>query len=192
MAHWIDYLIAILIVVIIIGLIMLFFMFIKKRMGLTRYRKEMVAKAPNKQRSVNLLGEIKRRIKRLINQCDTYYGDKENVRNLRERFDPNNIQETSLYDSGTSYTVDKGKELRLCLRDKKTLQHHDINTLMFVSIHELAHIMSNSYGHNEEFTRNFKFLLEQAVASGVYKAEDYERKPAKFCGIEITSSPLFW
>ena len=188
----IDYLIAFFVLVIIIGCLVLLILFLKRRWGLTKYNEEVVAVAPNKQRSANLLGEIKSRMKILIDHCDKYYGDQENVKNLVTRFDPNNIQETSLYDSGTSYTVDKGKELRLCLRDKRDLQHHDINTLMFVGIHELAHIMSNSYGHNEEFTRNFKFLLEKAVTSGVYKAQDYQRKPVKFCGIEITSSPLFW
>lgn len=188
----IDYCIAFLVAVIIIACIILAIVYFKRRWGLTQYNEEVVAVAPNQQKSANLLGEIKSRMKILIDHCNKYYGEQENVQNLVTRFEPDNIQETSLYDSGTSYTVDKGKELRLCLRDKKDLQHHDINTLMFVGIHELAHIMSNSYGHNEEFTSNFRFLLEKAVTTGVYKGQDYQREPVKFCGIEITSSPLFW
>ena len=42
------------------------------------------------------------------------------------------------------------------------------NTLMFVAIHELGHIASETIGHNDEFWYNFKFLLENAVKINPY------------------------
>lgn len=154
---------------------------------------QIVADAPNNEKSVQLLAEIKSRLRYLISYCIQNYPDNPNVRLLNERFDPNNVQEASLYESGTSYTIDKGKELHMCLRDKNSqhMRHHDINILMFVAIHELSHIMSVSYGHNVEFGENFKFLLEKAVECNVYVPENYAQNPVQFCGITVEASPLF-
>ena len=38
----------------------------------------------------------------------------------------------------------------------------DEHTLMFVSIHELSHVMTKSIGHKQEFWDNFKYLLTGA------------------------------
>lgn len=151
-----------------------------------------VAEAPDKEESIRLLAEIKSRLKYLIDYCIQQYPYHQNVQLLRQRFNPNNVQETSLYESGTSYTIDKGKELRLCLRNKPNRnKHHDINLLMFVAIHELSHIMSVTYGHNAEFQNNFKFLLEKGVECNVYSPQNYYIHPVEFCGITVNSTPLF-
>ena len=151
----------------------------------------IVADLPDKKQSAELLAEIKRRLIRLIEYCMKTYPNNDDVKLLKSRFQPDNVQETALNDSGTSYTIDKGSELHLCLRDKKTLKLHDINILMFVAIHELAHMMSTSYGHNREFSRNFTFLLEKAAESNVYVPENYKQNSRRFCGIEVNNSPLF-
>lgn len=176
-------------------IILIIFRMWNRHRGLTKLKQNnasyTVAKAPNKEESARMLAEIRRRMKTLIDYCASQYPDDKNVKLMNKRFKPENIQETSLHDSGTSYTIDKGKELHLCLRDKTTKKHHDVNLLMFVSIHELAHMMSSSYGHNNEFSKNFKFLLEKAVECNVYHAEDYNRNPRTFCGIKVKYSPLF-
>jgi len=137
------------------------------------------------------MAEIKKRMKQLISYCVTNFPDNENVKIMNERFQPNNIQETSITDSGTSYTIDKGKEMHLCLRDKSDMKLHDINILMFVAIHELAHVLSTSYGHNDEFGENFVFLLKQSIKIGIYNPVDYSQNPEEFCGMDVTSNPLF-
>lgn len=159
--------------------------------GLIKQNNEIIADAPNKEESIRLLNEIRYRSEKLINYCINTDPTNPNVQLLQQRFNPHNIQETSIHDSSTSYTIDKGEEVHLCLRDKKNLQHHDINILMFVSIHELAHIMSSSYGHNNEFDSNFKFLLQKAVECGVYSPENYNEQSKEFCGLTVSSSPLF-
>ena len=40
---------------------------------------------------------------------------------------------------------------------KRTLE--DENTLLFVSLHEVAHIMTKSIGHTKEFWDNFTFYI---------------------------------
>ena len=67
----------------------------------------------------------------------------------------------------------------------------ELNTIFFVVLHELAHIMTQSVGHTDEFWKNFKFILKNAVKLNIYKEIDYSKYPKKYCGIEVTDSPLF-
>ena len=62
---------------------------------------------------------------------------------------------------------------------------------MFVAIHEIAHIMTLSVGHTEEFWNNFKFLLENAVELNIYTPVDYKKEPEGYCGMNITDNPYY-
>ena len=64
----------------------------------------------------------------------------------------------------------------------------DENTLFFVLLHEIAHIMTISVGHEPEFWNNFKFLLAHAI-SFKYEYDNYE-DPKKYCGSFIDNSPI--
>ena len=66
----------------------------------------------------------------------------------------------------------------------------DMNTIIFVSIHELAHIMSVSTGHTKEFWDNMKYLLKEASKVGIYQIVDYSSDPIEYCGMIINSTPL--
>jgi len=67
----------------------------------------------------------------------------------------------------------------------------DENTLTFVAIHELGHIMTESIGHNEEFWNNFKFLLDNAVKINLYTPIDYKKNPQPYCGMDINDNPYY-
>ena len=67
----------------------------------------------------------------------------------------------------------------------------DENTLTFVAIHELSHVMTESVGHKKEFWENFKFLLKNAVNMGIYKPVDYKKNPQPYCGMDITDNPYY-
>ena len=66
----------------------------------------------------------------------------------------------------------------------------NVNTMMFVALHEVAHIITISVGHTEEFWTNFKFLLKESINLGIYKKENYNKNPVDYCGMKITDSPL--
>jgi hypothetical protein len=51
--------------------------------------------------------------------------------------------------------------------------------------------MCKSYGHNQEFWQNFKFLLENAETAGIYSSKDYKNKPTEYCGMTISDNPFF-
>ncbi len=152
---------------------------------------QLVRDLPDKVEAAEMIAEIKRRLKLLIQYCIQNHGDNQDVQILKQRFNENNIQETDLSDSGTSYSIDKGKEIHLCIRNKEDAKIHRINLLMFVSIHELSHLMSTSYGHNNEFGDNFVFLLKQATKIGIYTPVDYSKNNIQFCGMDVTDSPLY-
>ena len=80
----------------------------------------------------------------------------EGISRLRDSFDPDHITENIPGSMYVAYSVNKGDELSICIREKDTEAFLDSNTVTFVAIHELAHIMSESTGHTEEFWDNFR------------------------------------
>lgn len=89
----------------------------------------------------------------------------------------------------SSYTLNK-EEVALCLRQNQNGSLYDINTLMYVTIHEYAHVMSDSYGHDGEFINNFAVLLRIAIALKQYIQVDYSRHPVNYCGLQLNQSVL--
>ena len=93
----------------------------------------------------------------------------------------------------TSYSINK-KQIVYCLRNKTNDEIEDANTLMYVTLHELAHILSDSIVHenehstNKEFMSLFKFLLKSANVAGIYKYTDYKLNPVPYCGIIINNT----
>jgi hypothetical protein len=116
---------------------------------------------------------------------------KDDIKRLYKNFNPEAFSETTPDAKYTSYSVNKGEKIVFCLRDKKegeTLVKENIMT--FVSIHELAHLMTKSVGHEPEFWSNFKLLLKISIDNGLYKNIDFNSTPKPYCGINITDTPL--
>ena len=67
----------------------------------------------------------------------------------------------------------------------------DLNTLTFVALHELSHIMTTSIGHKQEFWNNFKFLLKNAKDANIYIPIDYENNPTEYCGMTLNDNPYY-
>ena len=151
----------------------------------------LVRNVDDKQDAANLLSQMSININKLINYLETKF-DSDPVKRLIKKYDPNNITESSASSKYTSYSVNKGEKIVLCIRSRDdNAKLIDLNTLMFVALHELAHIMTLSIGHTDEFWTNFKFLLKKAIELNIYKEVDYSKYPKKYCGITITDSPLY-
>ena len=88
----------------------------------------------------------------------------------------------------TSYSLNKGEKIVLCLYNYRNKSFYDFNTLIYVSIHELAHIANPTIGHDESFYYIFNILLNQAIYLKIYTFFDYEKLPQKYCGIIINSN----
>jgi hypothetical protein len=116
---------------------------------------------------------------------------KDEIAQLVANFNPNAFSETTPDAKYTSYSVNKGEKIVFCLRDKKegeALVKENIMT--FVAIHELAHLMTKSVGHEPEFWNNFKLLLRVAIDNNLYKNIDFNTTPKDYCGVKITDTPL--
>lgn len=142
----------------------------------------------DKEKTVKLLSTI--RIK-LINFCnflfEKYQDNKlDKIKTFFYRLYPDNIIESPLDDINTSYCINKGQEIAICLRDKDDPSiFFDENTIIYVLLHELAHVMSISIGHGDEFKTNFIFLLENALEFKLWKYVNYYNNPHDYCGIQI-------
>ena len=68
-----------------------------------------------------------------------------------------------------SYTINK-KRVHLCLTDENG-DYYDMNMLIYVLLHELAHVKCDEIGHTEKFHRIFNELLETARKHGVYNPD---------------------
>ena len=146
----------------------------------------------NNKEAAEVLSKLVNDCMSLVNYLANKYPDKENVSRLKTKFNPSNIREAEHEKNSTSYTINKGEMMHICLRNKdKTKTIHEHNLLMFVIIHELAHIASKSIGHNTEFYDNFKFLLNEATELGVYKPVNFGNHPEEYCGIDVTNNPYF-
>ena len=117
------------------------------------------------------------------------YPKSDKVERMKERFYNTTLREANPNGdpTQTSYTVNKGDTMVICLRAYGG-QLVDLTTLMYVAIHEFAHIYSSSYHHTKEFWDNMKFLIDEAVERGLYRRVDYRKSPVKYCGIMISSN----
>jgi len=141
----------------------------------------------------NLLAKTTDKLEYLVKNLGHTYPDRDNVKRIVENFNPTTIKETLPTSKYTAYSENKGEKLAFCLNKKKTNDENliDSNTLLFVAIHELSHIMSESVGHTDEFWYNFKFLLEHAVELKLYIPIDYKKEPTHYCGMDITDNPYY-
>jgi hypothetical protein len=90
----------------------------------------------------------------------------------------------------TAYSVNKGQELVFCLRLKKEGDKLvPKNTILFVALHEITHIMTKSIGHAPEFWNNFAFMLKIAIDNNIYTSIDFNKNPKQYCGMPITDTP---
>ena len=143
--------------------------------------------------AADLLASMTEKCKKLVEYMGEKYPDKPNVKRLVAGFNPKKVMETLPTSAYTAYSENKGEKLAFCLNREKTNNDDliDESTLMFVAIHELSHIATESIGHKSEFWENFKFLLECAKESGIHNTVDYKKEPREYCGMKIHDSPYY-
>jgi hypothetical protein len=143
--------------------------------------------------AADLLANVAKKCKELVAYVAKKYPDNEDVQRLVQKFNPNKISETLPTSEYTAYSENKGEKLAFCLNTSKKSDAKliDLNTLTFVAIHELSHIMTKSEGHKQIFWQNFKFLLTEAKEANIYIPVDYKKEPQPYCGMNITDNPYY-
>ena len=154
-------------------------------------RKYLVRNLPDKQKAADLIATVRRNLVKLSQELKKKNEGNIDIERMINNFNPNNIVESEKNNKYTSYSINKGEKTIYCLRsrdDKNELVK--LNTIMFVALHELAHTMTKSIGHTKEFWDNFRLLLRNAIKLNIYNRVNYNEKPVKYCGIEITDDPM--
>ena len=145
------------------------------------------------QEAADLLAEVTEKCRTLVEYIGNKYPADDRVQRLVSGFNPKKVVETLPTSEYTAYSENKGEKLAFCLNREKKDNNRliDINTLTFVAIHELAHVMTKSIGHKSEFWDNFKFLLEEAKAAGIHQPVDYRKSPQEYCSMKISDNPYY-
>jgi WLM domain len=149
----------------------------------------------DKQEAANLMATVRMKIGKLCNLLQQKYPDKAQVKMIIKNFrdDPDRFMESTPDASHTSYSVNKGEEIHLCLRQRGGQNESLVNenVMTFVGLHELAHVCTESVGHGPDFWNNFGWLLKEAEANGIYQYTDFQSHPVTYCGVSITDSPRY-
>lgn len=126
------------------------------------------------------------RLHDFLSKAEAYAPGDPRLANIRRRWN-GTLAETP-NDEDVAYSVSKDN-ISVCVRgDRGALESE--NTCMFVLVHELAHIATDSYGHPPEFWANMRFLLELAEVTGSYSYQDFDAVETTYCGRKLAASPL--
>lgn len=190
----------IIIVIIIIVIIIALFILVKTEKHEVTYVQSdidgntyMVRDLPDKKDAANLLAKIKINIHKVVdelyeNKSGKYKEFEKNIDQLKDRIKNTIINESSGDSEYTSYSVNKGEQLVFCLRSRYDGSLHDLNLIMYVTLHEISHIASPSWGHGEEFKKIFAFITKVAIEKGIYKKIDFKNNPKEYCGLMVSES----
>ncbi len=142
--------------------------------------------------AADLLASVAEKMKRMVAYMAEKHPDDDRVKMLVKGFNPKKICETLPTSTLTAYSENKGEKIAFCLNKRKNeTKLIDLNTLTFVALHELSHVMTKSVGHKQDFWQNFKFMLENAKEANIYNPVDYKKAPQEYCGMNIHDNPYF-
>jgi hypothetical protein len=149
----------------------------------------------DKQQAADLLARVRLKLKNFIAHLESSFPDKPQVKRIQQRFKatPERLLESTPDAEHTSYSVNKGEKVHLCLRQRQGADESLVNEniMVFVSLHEMAHVCTDSVGHEPEFWNNFGWLLKEAEKTNTYQYTDFKAHPVRYCGTKITDAPKY-
>ncbi len=162
------------------------------------------ASLPDSQQAADTLSELNARAARVVravrkrNATGRNPAERHAALLLLRRFNPSVLVENSPFNMSreTSYTLDKGALMALCLRGRDGKSNiENIDVLTFVMLHEMAHVATDTAvgedAHSPKFWATFKWLLEEARAAGVDMTDVVgASRPREYCGMTIQYNPL--
>lgn len=154
----------------------------------------LVRNLPDKQDAADRLARVRDKILRLRKHLQQTHMDKQFVSQMVKNFDasPARFSESTPDAKYTSYSVNKGEKIFMCLRQRNEREELvNENVILFVALHEMSHVGTVSIGHTPEFWNNFAWLLKQAESIQIYQYTDFAAHPVEYCGVHITDSPTY-
>lgn len=193
-------------IIVAIVLIILYIHFTPKWINVDGRNYNVQTSFQNYKEAANIISNINHEVMKLLHHLRLKYqanvSNNSGRRTYREllvdhlltNYNPDKLFETNpILSNDTSYTINKGEKTAFCVRDKKNPHRFiDFQVIMFVVLHELAHIAAFDVSqHPEEFWRVFKFLIREAKEIGIYEPVDYTYEPIDYCGLHVSYNPYF-
>lgn len=138
------------------------------------------------QRVADRLAVLEGRVRDFLDRAEARAPGDPRLLNIRKRWNGTLSETTD--DAEVAYSLDKGS-ISVCVRAPGGGLEPE-NTSMFVLLHELAHIATDTYGHKPEFWANMRFLLELADVTGSYSYQNFDLQAVSYCGKPLRDSPL--
>lgn len=154
----------------------------------------IVRNLPDKQEAADSLARTRGKLLRLMRELKQTDAAKPLVAQILRNFDaaPSRFSESTPDASYTSYSVNKGEKVYMCLRQRNEREELvDENVITFVALHEMAHIGTHEIGHTPLFWNNFGWILKRAEELQIYRFTDFSAHPVEYCGIRITDQPTY-
>jgi len=159
----------------------------------------LVRNLEDKDKAADMLSEIKTKLKKLVDYVDKHCDNSNSERTkfispynktIKNKFNFILFRESTDSSKFTSYSINKGEEIVFCLRSIPDNKLHNINELMYVAIHEIAHVGCPEIGHTPLFKKINLDLLKYAIECDVYKYKNYNSMPEQYCGIQLANNIL--
>ena len=141
---------------------------------------------PDRQAAADRLAEMELRLRAFLDAAEAVVPGDVRLQNVRRRWN-GTLAETPGGDD-IAYSIGKDS-VYVCVRDADG-RIDDLNTSMFVLVHELGHVATDDWGHPPVFWQNMKFLLELAERTGLYVYQDFDSGKVTYCGRRLGGSPL--
>lgn len=157
-------------------------------------REYRVRDLPDKQQAADMLANLRLKLSTLADSLAQSFPHKPQVVRLTQNFraDPDRFLESTPDAEHTSYSVNKGERVHFCLRQRDGSERLvNMNVMMFVALHEMAHMITESIGHDADFWNNFGWLLREAEQRSLYTPTDFKSHPVAYCGVQITDAPKY-
>jgi len=135
---------------------------------------------------IQLLKELRKRATRLVELVKEEHPSNRIVRSWNGHI--HELGHEYIKEGIFAYNVNKGESISVCMHDTQK-KLNNINDLFFVTMHEMAHIMTEAFEHNEEFWNSFRLLIQIATKHKLYEHMDYDKNPSSFCGDYIDHNP---
>ena len=151
-----------------------------------KYKVQFTSNEDMQQEKVKILCELDSRIRKFLKFCKENELPNQIIsERLCHKMEKIEIREIPENEKGAGYTINKG-HIYLCLYDEEKGELNNIEDIMFVLMHELGHIASVSFGHGEEFKKNFDFIVKLCAKLKLWNTKDYSKESVTICGIEVT------
>jgi predicted metal-dependent hydrolase len=144
----------------------------------------LVKNTKNKYKKVEILNKLFEDIDYIL---ENFKLDGYDIEEVRKKIKEMEIIE-NLTEEDSSYTINKGERMVICLANRETDKIYDYNLTLYVILHEVSHMICKSYGHGDEFKMIFNKLCKKAIDLGIYKYTDYKKKPEEYCGLILNTS----